>query len=137
MDLYISYVSKHIKDHNLLKRTRDLFDTLIDHSIPPPHFSTTLNKLDSQFTEILLASERQCMKKRKQRQDWSPASQLTARTYSYWKQKLIMVNKKLLHRNHLDQLRKGTNITQLEHDSLDIALIIDHLHCSRNEWKSH
>jgi len=57
VDLYISYVSKHIKDHNLLKRTRDLFDTLIDPSIPPPHFSTTLNKLDSQFTEILLAGE--------------------------------------------------------------------------------
>jgi len=137
VDLYISYVSKNIKDHNILKHARDLFDTLLDPSIPPPHFSTTLNKLDCQFTEILLAGEQQCMKKRKQRQDWSPAAQLTARTYSYWKQKLIMVNKKLFHRKHLDQLRKGTNITQLEHDSLDIPLIVDRLCCSQNEWKSH
>ena len=45
--------------------------------------------------------------------------------------------KKLFHRKHLDQLRKGTNITQLEHDSLDIPLIVDHLCCSQNEWKSH
>ena len=55
VDLYISYVSKHIKDHNLLKRTRDLFDTLNDYSIPPQQFPTTSTKLYNLITEILLS----------------------------------------------------------------------------------
>lgn len=75
------------------------------------------------------------MRKKKERQDWSPASQLIGRTYSYWKQKLIMVNKKLIHREHLNQLRQGTNITQYEHDSLDLSIVTDRLRVSRQDWK--
>jgi len=60
-----------------------------------------------------------------------------ARQYSYWKQKLIMVNKKHLHREHLEQLQKGTDISQLDHDSLDSTYIKEQLKKARNLWKQH
>jgi hypothetical protein len=125
VDSYLSYITRNI-EHKLLDRTRELYDQLLlDSSSHSSKFSNTLNALDCQFTEILLSGERQCMRKKKERQDWSPASQLIGRTYSYWKQKLIMVNKKLIHREHLNQLRQGTNITQYEHDSLDLSIVTD------------
>lgn len=109
---------------------------LADPSSLPTQFTSLLNNLDQQFTEILLAGEPQSMKKRKIRQAWSPTSQAIARTFSFWKQKLIMVNKRLIHREHLNQLRKGTNISQIDHDTLDLSTIKTRLRSSRNKWKS-
>jgi hypothetical protein len=133
VDSYLSYVRKQIGEHKLLDRVQDLYNQVIRNpSSPPIHFSDSLNNLDTQLTEILLAGEKTCMKKLKFRQDWSPTSQKVARQYSYWKQKLIMVNKKLLHRDHLEKLRKGTDISQLDHDSLDSTYIKEQLKKARN-----
>jgi hypothetical protein len=54
-----------------------------------------LNDIDKQFTEILLSGEHLCSRKTIQRQPWSPQLQQMGWTFSYWKQKLNMANKKV------------------------------------------
>ncbi len=133
LDINLAAHFSQIGEHKLLDRVQDLYDQVVqDPSSPPIQSSDSLNNLDTQLTEILLAGEKTCMKKLKFRQDWSPTSQKVARQYSYWKQKLIMVNKKLLHRDHLEKLRKGTDISQLDHDSLDSTYIKEQLKKARN-----
>jgi hypothetical protein len=57
-------------------------------------------------------------------QPWSPTQREIARMYSYWKQKGIMLAKKLINWDHLNRLRAQTNVNEFEHLSLDPTLIL-------------
>jgi len=99
-------------------------------------FKWQLNSLDTQITEILLAGKQKCAKKRISKQAWSPESQKVARTCSYWKQKQIMVNKKIIHNGHLDQLHLNTYVSDFDHLSLDPIYTKEQLRIYKRKWKA-
>jgi hypothetical protein len=62
----------------------------------------TLNSINHQLTEIMLLADCACSKNRCKKPPWSPEQQHIAHTFLYWKQKMIMSNKKLFHITHLE-----------------------------------
>jgi len=109
----------------MLDRVDSLHGAIQNPTFAPEDVSKQLNTINRQLTEILLAGERQCARKLPYRQEWEPTSQLIARTYSYWRQKKLMVQKKLIHSHHLDQLQKNIQISDYDHQSLDIYHITE------------
>ncbi len=85
---YNEYVKDQIKNHNIKSRLSQLSQKVYTD---PSSFSLEdvipLNTLDSQLTDFMLSGEKQCDRKRCQRQYWSPRQREIARTFSYWKQK--------------------------------------------------
>jgi hypothetical protein len=93
--LYIDHITKHITDHKLVERTKDLYDkAAMDHSSFTDDDIKELNIIDKQLTEMMLSGEQICARHKANRQDWSPIQRSIARSYSYWKQKAIMESKK-------------------------------------------
>jgi len=86
--------------------------------------------------DIMLTDERLCLNRRNQRQWWSPTQREIGRTYSYWKQKSSMGNKKLIHSKRLSRLHKYTSISDKDHISLDPTLIQSRKREARNKWRS-
>jgi hypothetical protein len=112
-------------------------DHAASHGAPLPlEEAYKLNKIDDQITEIMLSGERICSRKNNQCQSWSPWQRKIARTYSYWRQKLIMANKKFFRWDHLDQLRNHTSTTDQEHEIRDYDIIRTHVKQSRDKWKA-
>jgi len=135
VDSYLSYVHKQIDIHNISDRVDKLFTITQGPLLNSTEGTCQLNMNDTHLTKILLAGEKQCSKKTS-RQDWEPKSQLIARTFSYWKQKKLMDQKKLIHFHPLDQLRLNIHITDHEHTSLVIHLINKQLKIYRSKWKA-
>lgn len=120
VDTYLTYVHKQINTHKRLDRVETLHKEIQNPNFETKEISAQLNTIDKQITEILLAGEKQCARKLHTKQDWEPASQLIARTYSNWKQKRIMVSRKIVNFHHLDQLHKNIHVSDYEHQSLEI-----------------
>jgi hypothetical protein len=75
VDTYIKYVSEQLDNHNIERRISDLYRSLSEISTIFSTFQRDqLNNIDTQVTEILLAGERQCARKKLHRQPWSPPS---------------------------------------------------------------
>jgi len=72
----------------------------------------------------MLAGERQCARKPHKQQPWSPMQRETVRTFSYWKQKMIMERKKCFQWDHLNQLQRMTEISNHDHLITDPAFIL-------------
>jgi hypothetical protein len=83
----------------------------------------------------MLSAERWCSQQRIQRQYWSPTQREVARNFSYWKQKDIMISKKLINWDHLNRLRRFTNVSKGDHSSLDPVLASQRKREMRNKWK--
>jgi len=134
--LYIKSVTKQVEHHKL----EDKVNSLVEKIIQQPEAFTfedaeNLNKIDSQLTEIMLSAERWCSQQRIQRQYWSPTQREVARNFSYWKQKDIMISKKLINWDHLNRLRRFTNVSKGDHSSLDPVLASQRKRETRNKWK--
>jgi hypothetical protein len=68
LDINLAAHFSQIGEHKLLDRVQDLYDQVVqDPSSPPIQSSDSLNNLDTQLTEILLAGEKTCTKKLKRR----------------------------------------------------------------------
>ncbi len=75
----------------------------------------------------MIAGKKQCARKNTQQQPWSPTQRKIAHIFTYWKQKANMSKKKLFHWNHLEKLRKFTDITDQEHQIRDLPIITQKL----------
>jgi len=118
-------------------RVQKLLDFAIANKGPlPPREASLLNSRDGQVMEIMLAIKRQCSKWGHQRQYWSPKLCQITKTYSYWRQKLLMSQKSFFRWDHLDRLHCHTMISDHEHSIRDTAIIQDHLKQARNAWKA-
>jgi len=94
--------------------------------------ASLLNGLDNQITKNMLAGERQCKKKCNQCQLWSPQLRQIAKTFSYWKQKLLMAHQHFFRWDHLNRLHMHTLISDQEHNIRDPTEIKIHLKQARN-----
>jgi hypothetical protein len=119
---------KQICGHKLTERIESLQSFVSNpHAFADDH-SKELNLIDTQLTEIMLAGERVCSKNRKiNRQWWSPEQRCIGRTFTYWKQKLVYVQKKLINWQHLDKLHIHTEISDNDHVNLNLtsSFIVD------------
>ncbi len=137
IDKYITYISEQINTHKIPQRIQSLL-TKADQ--PTPSFESVdkhlLNSIYTQVTEILLAGERLCSRKTTQWQPWSPLQREIARTYSYWRQKLIMSAKNLFRWDHLEPLQRHTSILDEDHAVRDYQLIETNLKRVRDRWRA-
>jgi hypothetical protein len=134
---YLKYVSEQVSIHKLEEKVYPLAEKA--HSNPSGFTlldAECLNKLDAHLTDIMLTGERLCSNRRNQRQWWSPTQREIGRTYSYWKQKSNMENKKLIQWEHLSRLRKYTSISDEDHITLDPVQIQSRKREARNKWRS-
>jgi hypothetical protein len=136
VDTYIDYVTKQIHDHKLTERIESLQSLFSNpHDFADDH-TKKLNLIDTQLTEIMLAGKRVCSKNWKiNRQWWSPEQRRIGRTFSYWKQKLVMSKKKLINWHHLDQLRIHNEISDNDHINLSSSFILQQMRYSRSKWR--
>ncbi len=134
MTKYIDYVSQQIIDHQIQGWIKELFKCAYDKEWSTQE-TDTVNKIDDQITSIMLARERYCSPRKKQHQPWSPQQRVIARTFSYWKQKLMMANKKVFQWGHLEQPRHHTNITNMDHHTRDSSYIYEQMCMSRAKWR--
>ncbi len=121
---YIDYVSQQIINHNIHDQIKDLYKCAADKEWSITETETS-NKLNDQLISIMLVGEQQCSPRKQQCQPWSPQQRVIAITFSYWKQKLAMANKKLFHCGHLDQLWHHTDITDSDHQTRDSSYIYE------------
>jgi hypothetical protein len=136
VDTYIDYVTKQIHDHKLTERIESLQSLFSNpHDFADDH-TKELNLIDTQLTEIMLAGKRVCSKNWKiNRQWWSPEQRRIGRTFSYWKQKLVMSKKKLIKWHHLDQLCIHNEISDNDHINLSSSFILQQMRYSRSKWR--
>jgi hypothetical protein len=134
---YIKSVTEQVEHHKL----EDKVNSLVEKALQQPEAfiledAESLNKIDSQLTEIMLSAERTYSQRCIQRQYWSPTQREVVRTFSYWKQKDIMASKRSINWDHLNRLQRYTSISEGDHSSLDPVLITQRKRETRSKWKA-
>jgi hypothetical protein len=137
VETYTSFVKEQVKHHKLEDRLNALLNKASkDNNMLSQEDIASLNTINKQLTQFMLAGEQKCSKKANQRQFWSPHQKEISRMFSYWKQKSIMEAKKLINWQHLNNLRTFTSISEVEHLSLDPTLISNRKRESRSKWRT-
>lgn len=124
-ETYKKYILQQMEEHRIWDQVLALYNKAISLTFTDDD-EITLNKIDTQITDIFRSGERLCAKDNKMRDSWSPQLLIAGRTLSYWENKVRMLIKRLINWNRLTRLRESTQISESDHQSLCIRHAKEH-----------
>jgi hypothetical protein len=110
----MEYATKQLHHHKILERAQVLHNHALQSTFTT-NDKTNLIQLDTQLTEILLSSERQCSKSLIQRDPWSPTLKKKGKAIVYWRHKLTSLSHPdgLPHTITFKRLQRAAGISDL------------------------
>ena len=116
--LYEEIVTQQWAIHHIAERASALHDRAMLGTFNTDDMAS-LNRLDTQITEILLGAEKRCSKKVIDRDKWSPRLQIGGRNILYWRARLhIFSDSSPRSKRILEAARKRALISVEEHESI-------------------